>query len=298
MAADVVATPLEGLKLGRVPDILGEPSADRVAPIDGDVVRVEFVLKASPLAILGGGDELHHLFVGVRDFRSPLVVERGRIGPGAAPAELVRMYVGAWPKPGLLKVLAGPAQADGPELIPAGNNNEGWQAKRDDFLVMSFKPDLVKEVLSQLKMEPAARPGQVWIDVADLTGKQLAPTISALGYSRARETSISACRLMNTLANQLHVPREKCREVGEGLMDGKFVCALGGEYELVEQPGGLPEWTSSALAPQNRFLLTAPPEDFELPVLTWFKGLRGDARLEEAELSAHVEIDMAKSAVP
>lgn len=298
MAADVFAAPLEGLKLGRLPDILGEPSTERVAAIGGDVIRAEFVLKASPLPLLGGGDEPHHLFVGVRDFRSPLVVERGRIAPGAAPAELVRMYVGAWPKPGLLKVFAGPAQADGPELIPAGNNNEGWQAKRDDFLVMSFKPDLVREVLPQLRMEPAPRPGQIWIDFADLTGKQLAPTISALGYGRARETSLSACRLMNTLANQLHVPREKCREAAEGLMDGKFVCALGGQYELVAQPGGLPAWTSTALAPQNRFLLTAPPEDFELPVLTWFKGLRGDARLAESELSAHVEVDMAKSAVP
>ena len=57
-------------------------------------------------------------------------------------------------------------------------------------------------------------------------------------------------------------------------------------------------WTSTALAPQNRFLLTAPPEDFQLPALTWFKGLRGDLRLERRELPAHVEIDMAKSAVP
>jgi hypothetical protein len=52
------------------------------------------------------------------------------------------------------------------------------------------------------------------------------------------------------------------------------------------------------VAPQNRFLLTAPPEDFMLPVLTWFKGLRGDLRLEAGELAVHVEIDIAKSAMP
>jgi hypothetical protein len=296
ISADVLLTPLEGLKLGRLPDILGEPSTERVTQADGDVVRAEVVLDEPPLPLLGGNDEPHHLFVGLRDFRSPLVVERGRLAPGARRAELVRMYVGSWPKAGMLAMFSGPEVADGVEPVPAGE--DGWQARRDEFLVMSFKPDLVNEVLPQLAMQEAERPAQVWINVDDLTGKDLASTVSALGYSRARQTSVSACRLMNTLANQLHVPRDQCRAVAEGLVDGTFVCSLGGEYQLVEEAGGLPTWTSTAIAPQNRFLLTAPPADYELPALTWFKGLRGDLRLEDAELAAHVEIDMAKSAVP
>lgn len=296
MAADIVATPLEGLKLGRLPDILGEPSPDRVAPIEGDVVRAEFVLKAPPLPLLGGDNELHHLFVGLRDFRTPLIVERGHVAPGAPRAELVRMYVGAWPKPGMLKLLARPQLAEGPEVVPAGP--DAWQAKRDDFLLMSFKPDLVREVLPQLAMAPAVRPAQVWVDVADLHDKQLAGAVNALGYARARETSVAACRLMNTLANQLHVSRESCHDVAEQLMNGKFVDPLGGDYELVTTPGETPVWTSTALAPQDRFLLTQPPDNFTLAALTWFKGLRGDLRLEDNDLAAHVDLDMAKSAVP
>jgi hypothetical protein len=296
LAADVVATPLEHVKLGRLPDILGEPSAERVAPVEGDVARAEFVLAAPPLPLLGGENELHHLFVGVRDFRTPLVVERGAVAPGAPPTELVRMYVGAWPKPGLLKLFAGPHLAESPEPLPAPN--DVWQAKREDFLLMSFKPDVVHEVLPQLSMAPAARPGQIWIDVANLADKQLAGAVNAYGYMRTREASLAASRLMNALVSQLHVPQETAREVAERLMDGKFVCPLGGEYELVEAPGGQPAWTSTAVAPQNRFLLTAPPEDFMLPVLTWFKGLRGDLRLEAGELAVHVEIDIAKSAMP
>jgi hypothetical protein len=296
MSADVVAAPLEGLKLGRLPDILGEPSGERVGPVDGDVARLELVLDEPPLPLLGGSNELHHLFVGIRDFRTPLVVERGRVGPGASRAELVRMYVGAWPKPGMLSMFAGPQTADSPAPAPAGA--DGWQAKKDDFLLMSFKPDLVQEVLPQLEMTPAVRPAQVWVNVTDLTGKQLLTAVNALGYQRTRETSVAACRLMNSLANQLHVPREQCLGLAEQLMDGQFVCALGGEYQLVDVPGGLPTWTSTAIVPQNRFLLTEAPADFMLPALTWFKGLRGDLTLQETELSAHVEIDMAKSAVP
>ncbi len=134
--------------------------------------------------------------------------------------------------------------------------------------------------------------------MADLTGTQLSGVVNALGYSRSREASVAACRLMNNLANQLHVPRDRCREIGEELVDGEFVDPLGGEYQVVEVLGGQPAWTSTALAPQNQFLLTQPPADFQLPALTWFKGLRGQLRLDEAALSGHVEIDMAKSAVP
>jgi hypothetical protein len=103
---------------------------------------------------------------------------------------------------------------------------------------------------------------------------------------------------MNTLANQLHVPRDKCRTVAEDLMDGKFTDPLGGQYEVVEDLGGQAAWTSTALAPQNRFLLTQPPSDYQLPILTWFKGLHADLRLDDKELTGHAEVTMAKSAVP
>jgi hypothetical protein len=96
----------------------------------------------------------------------------------------------------------------------------------------------------------------------------------------------------------LHVPRDQCRAVAEKLMGGQFVDPLGGEYVLTETPGEPPVWTSTAVLPQNRFLLTVAPGDFTLPALTWFQGLRGDLMLNDAELAAHVEIDMAKSAVP
>jgi hypothetical protein len=259
------------------------------------MVRGEFVLD-SPLP-LGAAAEPHHLFFGIRDFRSPLVVERGRLAAGAPPAELIRMYVGTWPKPGgLIKLFLGDQLAAGPEPVPG--RQETWQARQDEFLLISFKPDVVEQVLPQLQMTPAAAPAQAWIDIADLTGSELSRTVNAFGYMRARETCVAACRLMNTVANQLRVPRELCREVSEQLMDGQFVCPLGGEYELAEVAGGTPMWTSTALAPQNRFLLTEPPEDFELALLTWFRGLRGEARLEEDAITSHLEIDMAASALP
>jgi hypothetical protein len=292
LAADVLATPLADVKLGRLPDMLGEPSGERVAPVEGDLIRTELVLNA-PLPLAAA--EPHHLFLGVRDFRSPLVASQGKLAPGAPPAELVRMYLGAWPRPGLTRMFLRGQPADGPEPVPAAQ--DAWQAKRDEFLLLSFKPDLIREVLPQLHVTPV-EPAQAWLNVSDLTGTELAGAASALGYMRSREASVAACRLMNTLVNQLRVPAETALETAQRLMDGEFICPLVGKYELVEIEGGGAAWTSSALAPENRFLLTAPPEDFQLPLLTWFKGLRGALRLEKDELSAHIEIDMAASAIP
>jgi len=141
-------------------------------------------------------------------------------------------------------------------------------------------------------------PAQLWIDVADLSDKQLAGAVKAFGYMRARETSVAASRLMNTLANQFNVPRAECQSVAESLMDGKFNCPLGGKYELVEVAGGKPMWTSSAVQTQNRFMLTAATDGFQFPLLSWFKGLRAEASLDNEAIHAHIEIDMAKSAIP
>ena len=45
-------------------------------------------------------------------------------------------------------------------------------------------------------------------------------------------------------------------------------------------------------------MLKAAPDDFQFALLTWFKGLRAEARLDKEAINAHVEIDMAKSAIP
>ncbi|RIK87743.1 MAG: hypothetical protein DCC67_01485 [Planctomycetota bacterium] len=293
IAVSVLASPLADVKLGRLPDMLGDPSRQRVAPVAGDLIRAEFILDAVlPLAAA----EQHHLFIGVRDSAPPLVVQQGRIAPAAPAAEMVRMYVGAWPKPGLIRLLLGQETAHGPD--PAPGPRSTWQARSNDFLLISFKPELVREVLPQLRIVEAEKPAQVRVAVEDLSNTQLSHAIDALGYQRTRETALAAVRLMNTLVQQFHVPPEEARDAAERLMDGRFASPLGGQYELIELPSGQRVWSASAVAPQNRFLLTAAPEDFELPLLSWLRGLRAEMLLDDQRLTADVEIDMAASALP
>jgi hypothetical protein len=295
LLVDVLAAPLGSLKLGRLIDSLGEPTDEQLAPVVGNVGAIEASLSL-PVPLIGGENQPHLLFAGLRDFRSPLAVSRGRIVPDAERSELVRGYVGAWPRPGILQLLQGPAPPPGRQPQPLGE--QMWQAQNDEFLLISFKPDVIQQVQPQLHFEPAERPAQVRLRIDDLSDKQIAATVSALGYMRARETAVAPSRLMNSLANLLGVPRPDARDLAERLLDAKFVSPLDGDYELVEVEQGLPVWAPSALPQSNRFLLTEVPDDFELSILTWFRGLTADLRVSDGELSAHGELRMTAAALP
>ena len=295
MQVDLWVTQLPSSKLGALFDALGEPTNQQLRPVEGDILAAEAAVDL-PVPIVGGESQPHHVFGALHDFRSPLVVQSGAILPGDAPAELVRGYLGAWPKPGILELFVGSARPTGNAPERAGG--QLWQAQQEEFFLISFKPEVIEQVLPQLILEPAERPAQVRLRLTDLTGTQMAHNVNALGYMRSRETSVAASRMMNSLANQLQVPRSECRAVAERLVDGKFTCALGGEYQLYAPERGLEVWLSTALPEQNHFLLTEVPEDFQLPLLGWFRGFEGDLQVTEESLRMHLEIDMTAEALP
>ena len=295
LVVDVLAAPLGFTKLGLLIDSLGEPLDEQLQPIAGNVGSLELSLDL-PVPLIGGENQPHMLFAGLRDFRSPLAVSQGQVVPGAERSELIRGYLGAWPRPGILQLLQGPAPPPSAEPKPLGE--QMWQAQAEQFLLISFKPEVIQQVQPQLAFEPAERSAQVRLKIDDLTDKQIAETINSLGYMRVRETSVAPSRLANSLGNLLQVPREECLDLAQRLLDAKFVCALEGEYQLFESERSLPVWSSTALPAQNRNLLTEVPAGFKLSFLTWFRGLQGDLRVADGQLSAHGELKMTAAALP
>jgi hypothetical protein len=286
---------MTGFKFGSWIDNLGEASTQQLAPVTGDVASMEVILNI-PVPLIGGEKQPHHLFGGLRDYRSPLAIERGELVPAAGMPELIRGYLGAWPRPGVLEIFGARTTDSATGMQKVGD--QLWQTQQDPFVLLSFKPEVIEQVLPQLVLEEARRAAQIRVRIDSLADKKLAPTINALGYMRSRETSLAASRLMNTLANQLRVPGPDCRALAETLVDGKFVCPLGGEYQLFEGPGQRLSWGSTGITKANRFLLDAIPAEFQLPLLEWFQGLRGDLRVVDQELTVHLEIDLSASAVP
>lgn len=295
LQVQLLATPLDRVKLGKAVDIIGEPSNLRIARLPGDLVNVEVVLD-SLLPFAGPPSGQYQLFVGVRDFSAELELAGGRLGlPAPESRSSMKVYWGTWPRAGLLSLFGELPAVDGE---PQADQGGRFVARRDDMFVGSFSPELVREVLPELTTETVEESAQAWFHVEQLKGTALEPLVNKLAYSRVRDTSAANSRLLNALSSQLHVPPERCREVAERLMDGTLVCPLGGDYELTTSPEGFAWWSSTVVAPANRFLLTDPPDDYEMDLLGWFEGATGDARIDDESIRIRAAIDMDASALP
>jgi hypothetical protein len=243
-----------------------------------------------------------------------------------APApEFIRAYIGGWPRPHLLdRILGRPAGPYDDEGIARTNGLfDLWLRRADDFFLFSFKRDVLLEVGQQLAMVEAERPAQARLFIDDLSDKQVATAVSGLGYMRARNTSASGARFMNSLVTQLHVAPEEARALAEQLVGGKFDCPLGGDYALVDpdiplpargeglgevrggdrketlpppaeagSPSGRKLWVSTATPPENRFLLTEIPQDYQMPVMDWFRGVTADVARDGDDIVLHAKLDM------
>jgi hypothetical protein len=321
IVADVRVAPYSQMPIARWPNMLGPAATVRVAPIAGDVASLELVVDA-----LG---QPMHLFGGLRDFRTPLVIREGQVQAGAPTSEFIRAYVGGWPRPGILDRWlgrpAGPFDDDG--IARTAGLFDLWLRRADDFFLFSFKRDVLLEVGQQLAMveTPDEKPAQIRLHIDDLTNKQIADAVTAFGYMRARDASASGSRFMNSLTTQLHVPPPDARAVAESLVAGKLDCPLGGDYELVDASGAwgrpgtrqnrppgarrdapangeeLPQpdapnarqlWASTATTPENRFLLTVIPADYTMPMMNWFRGLSAEVGRAGDELTLHADLDM------
>jgi hypothetical protein len=286
---DLQAAPLSKKHIGILNQWLGPPTDQRLAPVPGNVVSFEAVLRGGTFF---SGDE-HHLFGGLRNADPALALDpRANIIARILTSKLEGMqgYLGAWPNPGFLRLIgAGPAtQPD-----PAGYSQliTGlWRRQFDDFTLLSFHPEILDQASSQLRFEKAARPAQVWFHAEDLAKSTLAPMINAYGYRQSRQITQGNARFMNMLRDQLHVPLADCLTTGERLLNASFEAPLGGKYEARELPSGMKAWVATALA--DRSDPNKVPEDYQFQALTWLRGIDFELTTVDGALAVHGELIM------
>ncbi|MCR4410886.1 MAG: hypothetical protein NUV77_00510 [Thermoguttaceae bacterium] len=277
---DLRMSPLARQNYERLQRQLGEPDARRLAPIEGDSIAGEAVLRDQRIF---GGVQFVALPLDAPEVPGPLgMIERLR--------RLVVGYVGTTGQ-------AGPVSRFLPFVETAPADPAGysagrfglWKRQTEQFIVFSFHRDLLETVTSQLRFEQAPRPAQVRVRAVDLSNARLTPFLNKLGYDRTRETSLGNLRLMHQMTEQLHVPGDQAKDVAERLFDARLIDPLGGQYVYRRPAGGAAFWTSTALESHRD---RGPPSGYQAPPLNWFRGLLLDVLLEPAGLWAHVELDM------
>jgi hypothetical protein len=282
---DVQAAPLSQRHSDMLAEWLGPPTDQRLAPIPGDVVAFDAVMRGAK-----GG---YHLFGALRDadpsiamdLRASLIMRLF-----ASQLEGLQGYLGAWPDPGLLRILGGlrdvPVDRAGYSRLLTGLTRRQF----NDFTLLSFHPEVLAQISPQLRFEKAERPAQVWIRADDLAKSKIAPLLNAYGYRQSRQIVLGNTRFMNMLIEQLHVPAPDARAVAERLLHAKLLDPLGGQYELREPSGGQKAWTSTSLADAANS--KEPPADYQFPALNWFRGIQLELTTESGLLAAHGEVVM------
>ncbi len=265
--------------------LLGPPDSKRLRPLPGDLISIE--------AMVGNS----HVFAGLRDLNPlPAPWEGGLLHARtvggylaeyllSTPAEYLVGYIGGtrgggpldrWFGPPL-----GPPDPQGLSRAPGGV----WRLERDPYVLLSFHRNLLLSIVPLILFEDAPRPAQVRLHVGDLRQSNAAAFLNTLGYLRAQRTSEGNRRFLQSLARQMRVPAEECRQQAEYILDGQLVCTLGGQYELSRDRWRQGEWISVP-APGG----SLAPARYQFPPLGWFRGLDLDFALLGDTLGAHAEL--------
>jgi hypothetical protein len=282
--------PLDEGKYGWLLSILGSPTRQMVTPAQGDVVAVQAAVRGG---LLLPRIPPHQLFLGIQDV-PPLAQQS--TGGLLQTLNLLRStpgYLGSWPRAGFLDILpqnlgGTVPDANGFSRLPFGL----WRRQGAGFSVLSFDPQLLAKTTPQLRVVDSEVEAQIRVHVEDLSQSKIRPWIMNLYYQRGLTASAGNAQFLTLLAQQLHVPIEQAKDTAEDLLDANMICPLGGEYQLVEDLDvGMKTWQSTAWARRNS---TGVPEDFEAPLLKWFRGL--DAHLTRAgdQIITRIELDMQR----
>jgi len=284
-------SPFVGKKYGWIASMVGPPLKNRVAPVPGDVISVQTVVKGGLLLPSVG---VHHLYLGVQDTDPVGDISQGGLLTAIRLARTTPSYYGGWPKPGYLDRLPLGLAPRSDELGYARLLFGLWRREWNGFSTLSFHQPLLAWVTPRLKIEEADTPAQVRIDVGDLSKARITGMSNAIAYQRAKQASAGNVRMLHMLSQQLRVPRKDALGTAEALVDAKLVCTLGGEYRLARHDGGLEQWVSSQWDIERSTTDYKIPKEYGSPVLQWFRGMTAELIMEEDELLAHVQLDMQR----
>lgn len=269
--------------------LLGPAERQRLAPVPTDLVTAEAVVSGNLISLIQSffpavvGPQApgpYHLGIGVRNGEAPYDLRDGQLVARGGLLSSVPFYLTAWPTPGILTLLE--------QLRLMTETRVG------PITAMAPRQEVLADVAPQLKVVDAARPGQIWLHVGDVTQSKLTQFSNALGYSRARTITLGNTHFLHTLTTQLGVAPERALAIGEQLLDARLVSPVGGKYELVKPEAEFPFWTSTSLANGRGGLLAEVPEGFQSPPLDWFRGLDAELAIEQGTLSFDAELIMLR----
>lgn len=270
---------------------LSPPDKQRIAPVPDNLLEAEVLLGQTPSQKT---DANYRMFAGLRDFVPAFVVREGQVIIDYSQERQLPYYLGETPRAaffaGTVANNTSPSP-DGYAELERKSTWFRWRRQFDDFWVMANAKPLLEAVTPHVKLEPAARPAQLRVRVADLASAQVSRLLQAQNYVRARSTSASNVYFLHALMQQLHVEAAKAPAAMEQVLAAKPVCSLG-KYELMEFGPGPVRWHSTAWPVEYLSRVDRVPEGYRSPFLDWLRGLDLEFTIDRTTLTTHIELEL------
>ncbi|MFT5526799.1 MAG: hypothetical protein ACI9HK_004779, partial [Pirellulaceae bacterium] len=224
LVIDAEMTPTNEEKYGFLMSMIGPPVTHKVSPVAGDIISVQASLRGG---LLSPAVRPHQMFLGIQDTQPITNLRPTGFWETLQVMKSAPAYLGSRPKAGFMDFLPilGGGQPDefGYSKLLFGL----WRWQRNDFSVLSFDPAVLQRVSPHLGVEETDDPAQIRVHVGDLKQSQLSGWINSLAHQRARAASVGNVRLINSLSQQLSVPRGNAKQVANHLLDTELTCSLG-----------------------------------------------------------------------
>jgi hypothetical protein len=286
-------------------NFLSPPTLDAAQPLPEDALLLQ-IASWSELGLFGRPAQQipNNYALGVRNSGFAWQFQPQFNAPLPAQLTDAKLYLTAWPQPGILRMLGARevAALPGPPVPQAlPNALPGapplWQLNRASLSAVSWDQATLQDVALRFPIGQAERPANVRLFVSDLNSSKLRDYVNGMGYYRARQVSAGNIHFLQNLIHQIGVPAEHAKTLGEDLLMGKFLDPLGGQYEVVVNATGLPQWRSSAWTAATERLSGPVPPEFVSPPLGWFRGMSAEAALYANEYIGRVVIEMKRNPV-
>jgi len=312
LTLDIHISPYVQGEYGMFRRYLGRPVAYKLAPVAGDLFRLDLLLSPDVGGLLTGEPATRpspepgnapRLFLGLQDFGVPIGIKACDIDADESEGwRNTRLYVGQF-QTAMGRFLFGheekkpdaqgyirPGTRKNPKTGKEEENPwELWQRKLGEFHVGGSTRELLEAVSPQLTIQPAQRPAQIRLRIEDLNGTRLYATVNAAAYTHARKISAGNTMLMASMIQQLNMPPQTALATAERLLNARLVCPLGGQYQWSPRRD---QWVSSAWKQPMLADVDRVPADFKSPLLDFFRRVDLEFTIGADHIYTHTELDV------
>lgn len=285
---DANISPIDEAKYSFLAALLGPATTKRVVPPENNIVTVQAALRGG---VLLPNVPPHIMFLGIEDHAPLTDYQTDSVLQALQIIRAIPGHLGAWPKPGFLDALPfnlGGSEADANGFSRLLFGVMRWQGQ--GFSVISLDREILERTSRALHIVETTDPTQIQVHAGDLSQAKFARWIDTMIYERARQTSVGNAKFLNLLTQQLSAPRADALRIAQNLFKAKMQCTLGGQYQL-DNKSATPLWRSTAWPQESRYRL---PDDYQSPLLGWFRGLDASLLKDNGRLIMHAQIDMQR----